>query len=628
MTLEVTHYGTELALDKLGSSHFVVTQTEAFGPLSTQEVIHFLQNDKDLLIHVKWITPNGMMPVLLSEWMDDFQFDSANDNTDGLLQTSEKPLSVAHISETDSPSLAKRPSLMRSSGLSRKLRALTGVREIVALLGLGLLGALILATGVRSLKPVKSSGAATGAMQARLLGATPDSLRVYQQLLEGKIARQPERYTRALLKLFKDKELYPVGQLPSLEFIAAQGLTHLEARELDRNAVWQDVLKGLSPVSRQNGLAVVAYELSRVKGARAEIASRKPARKDRDKSVSGALEEIGIVVERLTRVVPESDPRNRVVHGLYLAKVIAQSLITVSEHTAVAVKDPFLMDAVKKIPNLYPHLKAVDKELIDAMHGYVLQQLGSTAKSPVPVVPVARLWTLHDDSKYLCQLNAYGSASDLILYMLAQAARLKQPLPELTGLFDGCFVGLRPYVDVAVSNITEEQTAELAFVQVESPDPTVLNDFRARFPTMNQALLRAQGKQSSVGDWLLALHFNGVLGSRLKLNKKFALNGRRCGKEPLEAGVCMQTLWYGNERHWKETLPFLHEVQDYVQPADLVPLVQRFVFDAAKSIVDGRSRNKAKDLAELFANLKTFGVSEDPELQIILDYARSIEGAG
>lgn len=616
-------------MGKAGFSHFVITQSETIGPLTTSEVFNILENDKEFLIRVKWIAPSGLMPVLLPEWLDDFRFEAElnSDSSVGLLQISNKPLSVAALGGDESNVLRKKGTFGNPKGFTLKSSKLGFLREIVAFFGLGLLGGVILYTGVRSMKPLQSSRATATSAQARQLTATPDALRAYRQLLEAKILRDPNKYALALLSMYKDRELYPPGQMPSLEFLAAQALIHLESRELDRQPDWKEVLNALPPTSRQTGLAVVAYELSRVMAARSDILSKYKQKKARKDAVKVALEEVEVVLERLTRVVGANDSEADVAHALYLAKVIALSLVTVSEHLGEAKQFPQLNEQIKKIPNLYKHLKAVDKEIIEVLKGYVETQLAPDKKLGSASVALERLWSLHSASQYLCQLNDYGSASDSLLYLLSESSRSHQKVPALTGLFEGCFVGLRTYANVAVASYAEESHLNLGFVQVHTPDRGILNEFRARFPTMNQALLRAKGQATASGDWLLALHFNGVLGSQIRLDHGFSSANRKCGKLTLESGVCLQTLWYESRRHWRDLLPFLVEAQDFVRPAELTLLIQRFTLDAAKKIISGNSKSKAKELAELFAGVKNFGISDDPELQLVLDYARSLEDA-
>lgn len=619
-------------MDKAGSFHFIVTQSETFGPLTTLEVFEIFENDKDLLIRVKWITPSGMMPVLLSEWLDDFRFElnSVSSSNQDLLKSPEKPLSVAILNETDASLSRRRRLLGRPEGFTIKRARFGLFREIVAFLGLGLLGGAILYTGVRSMKPLpafRGSVKSVKSVEARLLTATPDSLMAYRNLLEAKILRDSGKYAQALLSMFKDREFYPKGQLPSLEFLAAQALIHLDSKELDRQPEWRELLKALPAPSRQSGLAVVAYELSRVMAARKEVFEKSKSKKARREAVVSALQEVSVVLERLIRVVSANDTDAGVVQALYLAKTLALSLVTVSEYPRDAKQIPLIIESVKKIPSLYGHLKAADKIIVETLRSYVSAQLGLEAQVGGVSGALERLWSLHSESQYLCQLNDYGAATDSVLYFLSEASRAQKKVPALKGLFDGCFVGLRSYANAAVTSYTDEKPLNLGFVQTHIPDRGVLSEFRARFPTMNQAVLRAKGQMTAAGDWLLALHFNGVLDSQIKLSHGFSSASRKCGKLTLESGVCLQALWYESRRHWRDMLPFLIEAQDYVKPAELSLLIQRFTLDSARKIISGNSKNKSKELSELFAGLKNFGISDDPELQLVLDYARSLEDA-
>lgn len=619
----------EIALVKAGSSHFIITQSETFGPLTTEEVFKIFENDKDLLIRVKWIAPSGQMPVLLSEWLDDFQSELENisNASQGLLQSSDKPLSIAGLSDSGLSTVQRKATFGKPDGFTVRRPKFTRLREIAAFFGLGLLGGVILYTGIRSMRPLQSYRESGKSVQARLLTATPDALKTYRQLLEAKILRDPVKYSQVLLHMFRDRELYPPGLLPSLEFFAAQALVHLDAKDLDQKADWKELLKTLPAASRQNGLAVVAYELSRVKAAREDLLKKHKNKKIRQETVASVLDEIGIVLERLTRVVVANDTDNGVVHALYLAKALTLSLVTASENFKEAKQVPLITESLKKIPALYPFMKTVDKEVVETLRSYFAAKLTADNGSKVIPVPLGRLWTLHSESQYLCQLNDYGAATDTILYLLSEASRTKQKLPSLGGLFDGCFVGLRSYTNAAVTSFTEESPLNVGFVKIYAPDRGLLNEFRVRYPTMNQAVLRAKGQTTATGDWLLALHFNDILGSQLKLSHGFSSAGRKCGKASLDSGVCLQTLWYENRRHWRDFIPFLGEAQDYVRPEELSLLVQRFTLDAAKGIISGNSQKKSRELAELIASLKAFGISEDPELQIVLDYARSLEDA-
>jgi hypothetical protein len=54
-------------------------------------------------------------------------------------------------------------------------------------------------------------------------------------------------------------------------------------------------------------------------------------------------------------------------------------------------------------------------------------------------------------------------------------------------------------------------------------------------------------------------------------------------------------------------------------------MMQRFVLDSSRDILLSSSKNKAKEILEIFASLKSYGVADDPQLQFVLDYVRSID---
>jgi hypothetical protein len=77
---------------------------------------------------------------------------------------------------------------------------------------------------------------------------------------------------------------------------------------------------------------------------------------------------------------------------------------------------------------------------------------------------------------------------------------------------------------------------------------------------------------------------------------------------------------------WRELLPLLSELQEQAKPAEISLIVERFVLDAARNIVLRNEKNATKEIGELFDNLKTYGVSDNPSLRFVLDYAKSRDG--
>lgn len=604
--------------------HFIITKSDARGPLSTSEVLHYFEQNPEILPSVQWISPESQTPLLLMEWFSDFAPEGELDLI--LSKAAPAPSSrfgrAKDTSSENSGSGSNAHLSKPSDFLTQKTRHRRW-RDWLSLFGLGLLGAAIFAVGVRSLRPHRSLVKNENSLRAKLLSSTPDALRTYQLVLEAKIIRDPKKYASALLAIQKDKLLYPDEHLPSVENTAANALANLSHSELDKIEEWKQLLLSLPSEARQHGVAVVAYELSRIMSVRQLLLAERG--KQKSKIIAGALEEVGIVVERLTRIVPGSEPADKLSHGYILARALSLSLVTAIEHPQSADRQKQLKIALDKIPELYPFLSEVDRELISILLALSKQRSVDLLQPADWGKALEQLTLLHPSTRYLCQLNDSGAAADTLLLVLSQASFHKQKIMEIPGLFDGCFVGLRAYPRVAVQSFTAHNAHTLEFRTVGAIDQSLLRDFRLRFPTMNSAIKRISGVKSGVGDWLLTLHFNGLLGSRLLGGRKITDKEKLCGKLGAENSLCMQAKWSELQGRWRDSLPLLAEFQEYASSADLSLMMQRFVLDASRDILLSSSKNKAKEILELFASLKSYGVADDPQLQFVLDYVRSID---
>lgn len=604
--------------------HFIVTKSDARGPLSTREVLRYFEENPELLPSVQWIAPEAQTPLLLLEWFGDFAPEGELDLI--LSKAAPAPSSRfgrAKDKSTEYSSSGQNAHLSRPSDFLSQKKRHGRLRDCLSLLGLGLLGAAIFAVGVISFRPYRSLVKNENSLRAKLLTSTPDALRAYQLVLEAKIIRDPKKYASALLAIQKDKSLYPDEYLPSVENTAANALASLSHSELDKKEEWKQLLLSLPSEARQRGVAVVAYELSRIMSVRQLLLGERG--KQKSELTAGALEEVGIVIERLTRIVPGSEPADKMSHGYILARALSLSLVTAIEYPQNAERQQQLKIALEKIPELYPFLSEVDRDLISILLRISMQNSVDLLQPPSWGKSLEQLANLQLSTRYLCQLNDSGAAADVLLFVLSQASFHKQKLIEIPGLFDGCFVGLRVYPRVAAQSFTAQNAHVLEFRSVGAVDQSLLRDFRIQFPTMNHAIKRISGVKSGVGDWLLALHFNGLLGSRLSGGRKVTGNEKLCGKSGPDNSLCMQAKWSEMQGRWRDLLPLIAEFQEYASAADLSLMIQRFVLDSSRGILLGKSKNKAKEILEIFASLKSYGVADDPQLQFVLDYVRSLD---
>lgn len=611
--------------------HFIVTEKEALGPFRTPEVVNFLKENPSILHSVQWISPEGDAPLLVMEWFTDF----AGEGELEAILARQAPAPSAH------PALWSKEK--RESVASAKVEHKEDVaavqghaengrgrffqrawRELLALFGVGLLGLAILVAGLKSLRPGKPLIRTATTLQAKVLSATPDALRTYQLLLESRILRDPKKHAELLLRITKDRALYPEGLLPSAELTASLALVSLPHSELDKIPEWKELLFLLSPEARQKGLAVVAYELSRVMQARRDILGSQG--KKREEKVAEAIDEVGIVLERLIRVIPDAQPSEPILHGILLGRTIALSLITALEHPQPATKNSILKGAVERLPEIFSSLTSVDRDLISAIRDLVKESQRATKKTLAWSAALQKVVDTHGKTRFLCQLNDAGAAADTLLFLTQRATLNKQKLPELSGELEKCFVGLRVSPQLSVAPALDDGTSRLEFVNLGGPDESLLRNFRVSYPTLSPALARLSGKQNVVGDWQLFFYFNGVLEARLRSSRRGSDSSSLCGKGQSHSPLCMRARWSEMQGDWREFLPLLSELQEQAKPSELALMVERFVLDSAREIVLRGGKNTSKEIIELFNNLKNYGSNDNPALRFVLDYAKSRDG--
>lgn len=177
--------------------HFIITKSDARGPLSTSEVLHYFEQNPEILPSVQWISPESQTPLLLMEWFSDFAPEGELDLI--LSKAAPAPSSrfgrAKDTSSENSGSGSNAHLSKPSDFLTQKTRHRRW-RDWLSLFGLGLLGAAIFAVGVRSLRPHRSLVKNENSLRAKLLSSTPDALRTYQLVLEAKIIRDPKNTLR------------------------------------------------------------------------------------------------------------------------------------------------------------------------------------------------------------------------------------------------------------------------------------------------------------------------------------------------------------------------------------------------------------------------------------------------
>jgi len=607
--------------------HIIVTNEAILGPIQTEHVVKLFEKDPLFLKKVNWITPDGRSPLLVFEWFADFAQDADLDKI--LAQVSAAQSQRPQPSQSSEQLPGEPGSSEGANPVVPSTRIRTPwrwLRDLFALLGLGVLGAALLIVGVRSQRPHRSQLRNERALTAKLLGSTPDALRTYQLLLEGKLTRDLAKYSSALLRIQKDKALYPDGQLPSAEFTAAMALVALNHDELDKKEEWKQLLMSLSPEARQRGLAVVAYELSRMMETRKLLREKlKESRKSLSNAVSSrALQEINIVLERLTRVIPGSEPEEKILHGMLLARVLSLSLITTLEIPLQVNQTADMKVHLEKVKALYSYLSTADRGAIEILLQLTQKKMEAANQKLDWSKALESFAALNSSTRLLCQLNETGAGADTALFLLSQTAVERQRVPDLTAIFDTCFVGLRAYPRASAQSFANNSANVLEFVGAGSVDEGLLRKFRVRFPTLNPALKSLSGAKNSVGDWLLVLQFNDILGGRLIGSQKTLLAKEKlCGKAQASS-LCAQARWYETRGRWRELAALIPEYQEFLNGDELTLFIQSLVIKSVREILTSKISEQAKEIRELLKSLESYGVADDPQLQFVFDYVNSL----
>jgi hypothetical protein len=500
------------------------------------------------------------------------------------------------------------------------------LRDWLALIVLAFLGFVLFWVGIKVIRPARSQVSVNKTVSAKLLGATPDALRNYQMLLEGKIARDPQKYARALLRLQNDRALYPEGHLPSPELTAAIALIYLPADELDERADWRQLLQRLPAEARQHGLSLVAYELSRVFSARRQLLELGPIHQGKpakSKSLKETASELSMILERLVRVVPKSDPEEKVLHGLLLSRVLSLTLVSALEYPQIFSSQTIFRDSLGKIPDLHPFLGTSDKLIITELARIVSLKL---SKPSIPIAwdkSLAGLLDANSQTSFMCQLNETGAGADALLFFLSQAVSSKQSVPEVAALFDSCFVGLRLYPRLSAQSVLSGFSPVTEFAGSGPADEVLLKRFRKSFPTFSPLLARLGGAKNPMGEWMLVLYRNGILAGKItsvggKAQEKI------CGKSMIAHSMCIQTRWTEAAGKWRDLVPLVVELRDDIKPQDLVFLGQNFLFNAAKEALLAGGVKKNKEIFEAMRAVRDLVDPEDPQIQFLLDYVQSL----
>jgi len=604
--------------------HLLITEDTVMGPMSAHDMLELFKKDPQIFHSVMWISPEGMPPVLVVEWFNDFAEEGVLEDILSMDVPNDVP---PHASAAQSGRRVDPPPDLGGLNPLQAARAARGRwREWAALLVLAFFGVVLLWVGMKVLRPARTLVRNDKPLAAKLLGSTPDALRNYQVLLESKISRDPQKYARALLVLQNDRALYPEGFLPSAELTAALALIHLQPEELDARDDWKKLLMRLPPEARQQGLAVVAYELSRVFAVRKALlpfAGRSQAKAATNKAVRESLAELAIILERIVRVVPASEPQEKVLHGMLLSRLLSLSLITMIEHSHAANAVSAFKDLVPKIGELQSFLSSADKDIIAELNQLASSKIAQPKAELTWDKSLSRLVELNKQNKFICQLNETGAGGDALLFLLSYAAAAKQPVPEASNVFDLCFVGLRLYPRLSVQSLTAGHPPVTEYATVGPLDEGLIRKYRKYYPTLNPALSRLDGKLNLAGEWMLVLYQNGILSGRLTgVSKKS--QSKLCSKGMSGTSMCAQIRWTESSVRWRDLVPLVLEIRDDIQPQELALLGHSFIFHAARESLLSGGRSKSKEISEAMRAVRDLVDPEDPQIQFLLDYAQSL----
>ncbi|NBW82553.1 hypothetical protein EBR21_12440, partial [bacterium] len=168
----------------------VVTKSNILGPFGTHDVIEIFKKDPQIFHSTQWICPEGENPLLVLEWFSDF----APEGTLEQIIMIDAP--AGSLFSEQFAKFDKRAELPPDHGglnpSQAAQRAHSRLRDWLALLCLALVGLALFWIGIKVLRPARTLQKTEKPLAAKLLGSTPDALRNYQSLLEGKILRDPQ----------------------------------------------------------------------------------------------------------------------------------------------------------------------------------------------------------------------------------------------------------------------------------------------------------------------------------------------------------------------------------------------------------------------------------------------------
>lgn len=417
------------------------------------------------------------------------------------------------------------------------------------------LASLVAATAVSFvylfLKPENQS-----VKELELSALAPASLVAVHNVVEAKLLSNGERYVLSLFDLLRYKDLLAPDLVPEEAYIAsmlhmAQAVAGLSSpkvmaylEDADKRLA-KHPLYAIAKISAESegifqglymGLQSYGFSVKRKDEKNAlSLWLPKPFEKEGGMSVSSnavakVLQGVREIEAHFNKIVV----RDRLFRNILVARFVWNAT-QLSWFLPADLSDETRVELLRTLNQVAAKLSEPDKSVL----GLVLsERLSAQLGGFVPAVSASKrislMKQLQTEFKALCQPRQSAVLPDFILqtHRLAQSSRI--PLPDMTFVFNECFVGSRRLFPVQRFDIDDHEVPVTLMLPRFSPGHISLS---ASLPI----LLKASRQKRSDLSFTAFLEASGIVDRDLGFNKVY--EERLCAKGTSQSSVCLQLAW-------------------------------------------------------------------------------------
>lgn len=395
-------------------------------------------------------------------------------------------------------------------------------------------------------------------------------LEAMAQTVAAKLKRDPAAYARSLVALERHRVFLPPEQVPTVATTAALARYFLPRAETVKG--WQSVAKELTGKERNRALSDIGAVARKIEGALAGVTAKSttaqlkaaersrlnPAllwnREHREPAIRDR--QIRALAEALRSVrdsVPLVEPQDRTLRNLFLARA------TWAFSQLLWFADPKTSGTV--LSELKDHTSAFIELMTPPDSDIIRIALNEVQLSLLPKAPpakaqlAARLATLKrldQETGFLCEPRATGTAGDFLLQTAWLARQLGMELPPVAPIAERCLVGIGGR---GFPSPWREDGGLLGFL----PPLTPSSSARMAFAELGHADFDLELRLAREAEWSLYFGFAGLLDAPPISGKAYSGSCGKDGNAP--KALCDQIAWH---YHFEEPIAALGALSDGV----------------------------------------------------------------